>query len=353
MHYDVAIVGGGAVGSEIAYRLSKKGYKVIVFEKKKIAGKRACGGLISTRVMNLRKSDAILNEIKGARIFFPDGRELCIGGDKVRAYVIDREKFDREIAEDAMAEGARYITGYVVRGIKYGEQIEIGDISCDFLIGADGAMSTVAKIFSLGKINYIYAMQGEGKGFDDDYVEVYLSKKLFPGFFGWVIPAGDKTRVGVGVENRMVRKYFNHFAKKIETRNVTYGIIPVGLRKFHKKNIALAGDSAGQVKATSGGGIYTGLMAGKMLADYFPDFERYEKEYMRRVGRELKRCLVARKWFNKIGDEMLNSLYDVLKEEIVLINEYGDIDYPSVIIKELLKRFVLGRWIWREVRRRL
>ena len=59
------------------------------------------------------------------------------------------------------------------------------------------------------------------------------------------------------------------------------------------------------------------------------------------VGKELKRCILIRKVLNKIGDRGLNKIAGIVEENIGLINKYGDIDYPSIVIKEILKRHPL------------
>ena len=46
--FDVAIVGGGPVGSSLAYRLALQGISVAVFDKKKFVGyPLQCAGILS------------------------------------------------------------------------------------------------------------------------------------------------------------------------------------------------------------------------------------------------------------------------------------------------------------------
>ena len=46
--YDAVTVGAGPIGSYIAYRLAKLGYKVLVFERRLMVGDAACcTGIIS------------------------------------------------------------------------------------------------------------------------------------------------------------------------------------------------------------------------------------------------------------------------------------------------------------------
>ena len=72
------------------------------------------------------------------------------------------------------------------------------------IIGADGPNSTVAKNFNMGKISrYASTLVAtiESRFEEPGSVEIYLSKKNFPGFFGWVIPHNESSgEMGVGVQ---------------------------------------------------------------------------------------------------------------------------------------------------------
>ncbi|HEC77208.1 MAG TPA: geranylgeranyl reductase family protein [Thermoplasmatales archaeon] len=341
MRFDVAVVGGSVAGSMSAYELSRRGYKVVVLEKNREIGKKVCGGLVSWRAIKLSKTESVLNDIKGAYVFFPNGKEICIGGDKTHAYVIDRERFDKELAEKAMAEGAEYKLGFKVEKIYEKKLVGKEKIDFDCLIGADGARSFVAEKYEMGRIDYINAIQGESeKKFDDDFVYVYIDKKISPGFFSWIIPDGEKVRIGTGSSEKKLRERFSVFLKRLNAsaENIKSALIPVGMRKFYKKNVVLAGDSAGFVKATSGGGIYASLLSAKILAENFENFKKYRTDFMKKFGKELKKCLIARKIFLKMENEDFNFFADYIKKEIDVINKYGDIDYQTRVAIHFMKK---------------
>ena len=341
--FDFAVIGAGPVGSLVAMELAKKGYKTVVFEEHdEIGFPIKCAGLVSQRVIKIH-NEGIVNEIKGAIIVFPNGKEVIIGGNKIHAYVIDRHAFDKSLAEKAMAYGAEYYIGKKVKKLIKNAYFEIEGIKAEHIIGADGPKSMVARKFSLGEINFFNAIQGYGKyEIDKNFVKIFLSNEIAPGFFAWIIPA-EKNRIGLATNKKNVRKYFNAFLKKIgaDVNEITAGLIPFGLRKFFYEKVAIAGDAAGQVKATSGGGLYTGMMASIILANNAENFANYEKEYMKNIGKELKRCIIMRKIMNKMNDEKLNRMASIIEENIDLINKYGDIDYPSIVVKEIIKRHPL------------
>ncbi len=345
--HDAIIVGAGPAGSMAALEMARSGYRVAVFEEhEKIGEPVRCAGLVSERVIDMHR-DAILNRIDGAEIIFPDGRKIEIEK-KGHAYVIDRAEFDRSIAELAMAEGADYFLGKRVKNIGKGEYFKIEEIKANLLVGADGANSIVAELFNSGKMEYVNAMQAYAKhSMQVERVRVYLNNDFAPGFFAWVIPEDEKNvRAGLGATTRNLSMHFNKFIKvagieKDSIKKLTAGLIPVKLRKFVHQNIALTGDAAGQTKPTSGGGLYTGMMGAKMLAENVENIKEYERRYMEKIGRELKRGATLRRIFVKMNNRMLNLAGKMLENDTGIINKYGDIDYASIVVKELVKKHVL------------
>jgi len=336
--FDFAIIGGGPAGSMAAWQLAKKGYKTIVFEEHAAIGIPVrCAGLVSKNVIKMH-DDGIVNEIKGATIIFPNGKEIVIGGDKTHAFVIDRQIFDSGLAEKAMAEGAEYLFQKKVKKIARHEYFKVEEIKARYVIGADGPNSMVASQFNMGKIKFFNAIQGYGKRIDDEFVKVYISNEIAPGFFAWIVPA-DETRIGLATTKRGIRKYFYIFLKKVgmDAKKIIAALIPFGMRRLQKDGIALVGDAAGQVKATSGGGIYAALTAANILASCGENFEKYEKEFMKGFGKEIKRTIAMRKIVNSFNDKIWNKMAGIVEKNIDLINKYGDIDYPSIVVKEIMK----------------
>lgn len=341
MRYDAAIVGAGAAGSMVAYLLARKGYRIIVLEKNRAVGGKVCGGLVSERVIRLSGTEAVTNEIRGADVVFPDGRCVRIGGDRTHAYVIDRSAFDRELAERAEAEGATFRMGVRVAHMSPHRITGNIDVSYDVLIGADGAQSTVARRFDMGNVSSINTIQGEIPASGDDrFARIYLDTRISPGFFSWCIPDGEKTRVGLGSTERGLRRRLDAFAAKLSTdvHRARGALIPVGMRALWKENVVLVGDAAGQVKATSGGGLYPLLCAAHLLAGHFGDGAGYQREFMRGFGRELKRALWARRIFEKLSNDDFIYLGRYVEEEAELIARHGDIDYQSRVAMAFIKR---------------
>jgi len=286
---DVAIVGGGPIGGHVAERIAEKNYKVAVFEKNKQIGiPLNCAGLITPKVfefLDFKKELVLQNKIKGANIHSPSDHILTIGGNKTHALVIDRTKFDKEIINKAEEKGANIFIGSKVLSVQRNKShIELktsqkNDVKCKLLIGADGPYSMVRDRFLFSEpAEFLRGVGAEvtDVSLDPNFVEIFVGKSVAPGFFAWIIPTnkdGTKARIGLCVDEKAPnspKHYFTNFLKNKQTskflkdvkitKNIG-GIVPLGmLKKTCQNNVMLVGDAAAQVKSTSGGGIYPGLL---------------------------------------------------------------------------------------------
>lgn len=363
------------MGSFAADMISKKGWRVALIEEhRKIGIPVQCAGLVTPRVFELvDKKLTVVNRIRGAEIYSPSGRELLIDGKETKAVVLDRAAFDREIAKDALFHGATSFLGSTALNAerrKDGVELSVQTpdkllkINCKILIGADGIRSNVAKWFKLPRAESIV------RGFEAELVEVdcdprfakiFVGNHVAPGFFSWIIPSGEATRVGLCVEKGSAYHYFNkmfqsgessRFLKNSRTISFVAGAIPFGLlRRTAADNVMIVGDAACQAKASTGGGVYTGLVASKLCADTAllaleaDDFsqrflKRYHRNWKKAIGKELKRGLFAHKIYRDLTDEQMEKIFDLLDNEEILelISEKGDMTFPSNIGKHLLKK---------------
>ncbi len=378
--YDVAIVGGGPIGGYTAKKIASKGYKVAILETKKEIGiPLKCAGLVTERVfdfVNIPKQNIVQNKIKGARIHSPSGKILSIGGDKVHALVIDRENFDKEIIKNATNCGAKlYLENKVTAVHKTKSHIEIKtsqniDIKCKLLIGADGPYSKIRGQFSLSQPTEILRGIGEeitNTTLDPDFVEIFVGKNIAPGFFAWIIPTnkdGTEARIGLCTKQDASHPPNYYFSKFLEnsqtqpflnkskiTKNIG-GVVPLGTPKeTYASNILLVGDAAAQVKPTSGGGIYTGLLCAghcstvavdALQKNNFTDvlLKKYQKLWQNDIGRELSRGMKFRRVFINLTDKQMDKYIEKFNNPKIIetINRYGDIDYPSKLVKPLITK---------------
>ena len=159
----------------------------------------------------------------------------------------------------------------------------------------------VADCFGFPKISsFVASMQGNFRfaSRDPHQTAIYLSARDFPGFFGWVIPINEyeaKIGVGVSLPDHPLKYYRRFLARLGVPSKPSYefaAVIPTSVRKktAAKKsgyNVLLAGDAAGQVKATTGGGVFFGSQCGFLAGKYSDDPQKYEQEWRRKYGLDL------------------------------------------------------------------
>jgi geranylgeranyl reductase family protein len=376
--FDVGIVGGGPIGSFVAKQIASKGFNTAIFEEhKKIGEPINCAGLVSPRIfdiINEKKEGIIQNKIYGANIHSPSGNIISIGGNKIHALVIDRAKLDNIVADSSIKNGAFLsLESKIISGKRKQDRINIRvkqdqkfeNIQCKLVIGADGARSPVRKIFNFPQpIELLYSIGAEiiNTQLDPNYVEIYLGRSIAPGFFAWIIPtneSGTEARIGLCVDNnykKSLKKCFSNLLKTKELESVGIlkklgGTIPLGpLKETVESNIMLVGDAAAQVKPTSGGGIYPGLVCANHCASVAiqalinndtskRSLLKYHSLWTREIGRELSLGMRFRNFFKNLDDKKIDSIIDLLNNNkaIEVIKDHGDIDFPSKLILPLLK----------------
>jgi len=382
---DIVVVGGGPAGAVAAKAAAEAeaGVKVLLIEEDSQAGRPVkCTGLISTCTLAEAGMDpgsrVILREITGAFIYGPDGREIAIGGGEIKAYVIDRAGFDRELLKQAAATGIQVKTGVRAVGlqrsgttatsignrntlrIRKNSAAEEQEIKAKVIIGADGPYSRIRTWAGLPPPQkMLYGIQAIAyyRPKREDFVEVLLGRNVAPNFFAWVVPASDGVaRVGLATdEGKLARPYLERLlrSKGIGIKEILEfqgGTIPIGpAERTVADNILLVGDAAGQAKPTSGGGIYTGMVcakiAGKLAAKAviqgdFSLLAEYEARWRERLEGELRFGMLAHHILSKLTDSDLNRILAVIDdpEMLEVITEYGDIDYPSKLARQLIKR---------------
>jgi digeranylgeranylglycerophospholipid reductase len=376
--YDIAIAGGGPVGCFVAEQLASNGRHVAVFEEHSSIGEPVhCAGLVTKRVFDISKcsqAGIVQNKIHGAVIHSPGGSILTIGGETMHGLVINRQRFDETLSQNAQTAGVELITGCkVVSAKKQENHITLTiqqnkqtlPVRCNILIGADGPHSNIRKIF--GFPHPIEMLHGIGAELSDTaldplFVHIFVGRNIAPGFFAWVIPTntqGTTARIGLCIgkqSNHPLQHYFTTLLQQPLLERTTMmkrfgGAIPLGpLKKTVDDHVMLVGDAAAQVKPTSGGGIYPGLFCATQCAivaeealqkqQFDGEFlKHYHRKWTKEIGRELSLGMRFRKIFTSLTDEQLNKYLEKLnnKKTIEIINTHGDIDYPSRLVLPLIR----------------
>lgn len=376
--YEIIVAGGGPIGCFTAHQLASKGIQVgIIEEHSNIGEPLHCTGLVTKRVFDIThcsKAGIIQNKIYGAHIHSPDGTTLTIGGEKIQALVIDRQRFDKKLAQTSQRAGVDLLTENkiisakkknhtVILSIKKKEQLK--KINCQLLIGADGANSKIRSIFRFPKPTEILKginAELHDAILDPRFVHIFVGENIAPGFFAWIIPTnihGTTARIGLGIKSHSLYSIQHYFTKLLQQsllQGTTImkrfgGLLPLGpLKKTVVDNVMLVGDAAAQVKPTSGGGLYPGLLCGKHCV-FFAEkafkqqkfgaqfLKQYHMKWIKDIGRELSKGMIFRKIFTNLTDDQFNKFLKKLNNSKILdiINNFGDIDYPSRLAVPLLK----------------
>jgi digeranylgeranylglycerophospholipid reductase len=264
----IAIIGAGPIGCYTAKILAEKGFNVSVYEEDKSIGLPIrCTGLLSDYIPQLKLTKDIIQNKINKIIVKTKNNSLSIDLKKPEL-IICRKKFDNHIAKLAKNVGVKFYLKH--KFIKYENNIIYFEnkkkIKTDYLIGADGPNSKVRKLINNNKSNFWVGIQADEIGkYEKDTINVYLSEE-FKDFFAWKVPVNENiSRVGFASKTR------NQKAEKIlKIKNLTGGIIPIYEPNLNvvKNNIALVGDAATHVKATTGGGLMQGIITSEEIIDY-------------------------------------------------------------------------------------
>ena len=323
------IVGAGAVG---CYLGKKLGDETIV-ELRAKPFEKTCGGLFSRNIkkLDIDLCDSVENEVKGAR-FFSDNETFEVKTKDTQAYVVDRFAFQKTLIQDAENEGCK---------IEYGKSWT----NDGYVLGADGAYSSLMNSCGIRR-NYFncYQMECElREKIDSEYVELHFGK-FAPGFFGWVIPFDEKrVRIGLGCTKGNPADHFRTFSKKFKIAKATKpqaAMIPIyDGKKTVFGNKALVGDAAGQVKASSGGGVVIGCGCAEILATAVKkdNLQYYEKEWRKEYSGILNDHLLVRKVLNHVNYDRFLRLANE-KDLGSLAERFGDMEDTRALKKALLSR---------------
>ncbi len=373
MDYDVIVVGAGPVGSTFARNIAKKGFKVLILEKKiQIGQPLQCAGLLGTsiRKINDLPKHVIINEVFGANIYSPSSNRLYVNKNEPHAYVIDRIKYDDYLSKEAINAGADILFKHNVmnvdskRGIvTFKNSGGINQLSARIIIGADGPNSIVSKSIN-SSAEHMKAAQYLIKlndAINTDNVNLYLNNYLAPGF-KWFIPIDNHhMRFGVfgNYDYKTLTNQLNNLLKIKKEYNPVilekyYGKIPIFSpnKKIYENRVLLLGDAASQTKPTTGGGLVLAFNCSKIAVGIVErnleqknniNLKDYQSLYKKFFFNELKVQKKISNIFASLTDSDLDNLFIKLNEKNVekIISDIGDIDSQSFLLKELFKTGVL------------
>ncbi|MFC1905915.1 geranylgeranyl reductase family protein [Chloroflexota bacterium] len=375
---DVIVAGAGPVGSHVACKLAEQGYSVAVFEEHNTIGEPVqCTGIIGRECIERYHipQEVVLFESKSAKFFSPSGKYLRLAKDEVQAYIVDRTAMDLHLAHKAQNDGAQYYLSSKVGDVRTNGTKVVLDIKAEgvstslesrALVVTSGFGTKLPYKLRMGRVgDWVAGAQMEVEINGVDEVEVYLSQNIAPGFFGWLVPTG-KNRGLVGLFSRKApRRHLDRFIESLRSQGkitakgrITSGGIPLRpLPKTYAERVLVVGDAAGQVKPTTGGGVYYGFICADIAVDVLSKafdsddfsakaFSLYQKIWKKAIGKELKIGYWARRVYERLSDRQIELMLRILESrgihEAMLNSDQMRFDWHGGLLLKWLK--YIGPW---------
>ncbi len=329
--YDVVVAGGSIAGLTFAAEAAKRGIKVLVAEEHMEIGEpEKCDGLVSLR--GLRRygyapdKGVVQNRIASGVVHFPSGIEVAVNATALEVVVLDRSEYDKQVAQKAESWGASLKLGSragEIRESAGGVSVKVGGeaVEASYYIDATGpASSPRSGIIPAAKYEI------EADWIRERSAEVFLDSEKYPGFFAWVIPCGSRL-AKVGAAGRGINAFAVLDALLADKphrvlRKVAAPIYVGGpSRTFAKGRRIFVGESSGQVKATTAGGIMTSIAGAVIAARWVSDavqlgdpslVSRYQTDWESRFLKEMKKMLRLRRVFENLTNRDLDSLVSAI-----------------------------------------
>lgn len=347
--FDVVIVGAGPAGTSCALALRDANLKVALIDKDRFPRNKTCGDAIPGPSLKVLKSilpegklsfDAFTAKqaITSSLIYTSKGKKIEVSW-KAEAYNSTRTDFDNFLLELVKTHTDTSIfEGVHIDTIECNEKVTIKgknsdfEISCNVVIGADGANSIVSRAFSVastGKSKSAVAVRAYYESVDcPEHVNEFYLLKTIPGYF-WIFPLTEgKYNVGIGLLGNDTAE------QKIDIKQAMQDVIeqhPIISKKFsgakalskvegfglplggEKRTISgphflLIGDAAWLIDPLQGHGIDKAMKSGVLAAEQVKTcvqqhnfsaigMAAYDAAIEQSIGKELKKNLRLMRFF--------------------------------------------------------
>ena len=327
--HDVAVVGAGPAGSTAARALAEAGRDVILLDEND--GPRCgvvCTGIVggeAFRRFDLPR-EAVVDTVPEAKFFSPSGVEVPYQPGEPLARVVDRTTFDGGLTAGAVDAGAELRRGFAARGV---EKSEAGVTVTGETSGGEDSVRARALVVATGHQRWLH--EEAGVGTPEDYVhgvhadlpfrdleaaELFFGNDLAPGYFAWAVPFDDHARLGLLVPQG-ARQLFDRLLEvesvrdrvafegdleswrdEARSRLRSRAIVQGAVTPSYSHRVLAVGEAAGQVKTTTAGGIYYGMIGAELAAETLDGALAEDRLDDRRLS------VYEDRWLDEIGDEL-------------------------------------------------
>ncbi|MHB1153331.1 MAG: FAD-binding protein [Eubacteriales bacterium] len=328
--YDIAIIGSGPAGSNLARLIGEK-YKVLLIDKRDLENEnpknhisKCCGGLLAPDAQKMIAKlglgipkDVLVNP----QLFAVRTIDLTNNLERLyqRFYFnMDREKFDRWLVSILPSGVDRKFNAHFKSFIKIPEGYQINYIyngqamsaKTRIIVGADGANSGIRKMVGNDKTipeKYISIQEWFECEHQIPYFTAIFDEEISD-FYSWIIPKENYLLLGSALKpgmdakknygilkTKLARLGFN-FDIKVKTEGA-YIYRPGKSSHFYtgRDNIALVGEAAGAISPSSAEGISYALKSSLYLAQSLEEgTDGFLDRYKQRV-RDIRLNLLFKK----------------------------------------------------------
>ena len=357
--YDVLVIGAGPGGSVAARNLAKRGFSVLLVEKREKIGFPVRCGEASTKLDRLQEEfgpidpDCIETELNGLFVYGPGGIELDCKMPGV-GVMLNREKFDPWLAHLAEMDGAEVETfaraaavGNVENGFRTVSVVTARGtetVRAKMVIAADGVESRIGRMAGLDSIQKQGTtctgvdIQVRGLLTRPDYLTFWQGADYINNGYIWSFPKAKSgvTNFGAGflvsdVKDKCIEdvafEWLHRLFPKAEVveNHVVGGLVPVSGNLPHtvKDHLLLVGDAAHHTNPLTGGGIATAMRGGLLAAEVVgtglrlgnlsEDYLRlYENLCMRSFGKKHLQIMKFRRFLTSRNREDQIRLYKII-----------------------------------------
>jgi flavin-dependent dehydrogenase len=316
MTYDIAIIGAGLAGLQCARLLGTRGLRVVLIDRK-----ASVSSPVQTTGIFVRKTweDFPLPEeqlgppIRDVVLYSPAFRTLALRAKRDEFRVGRMAWLYLYLLEQCTRAGVEWMPDTRVLGIDdHCVLTSRGHVGARFIVGADGARSSIAPQLGLDRNREMLLGLEEivPPVSRERVLHCFLDPKLAPGYIGWLANDGEEAHLGVAgyrdgwdparALQALRRTLPFSVGKPIERRG---GWIPVNgiLRNISNERGLLIGDAAGAVSPLTAGGLDGAMrlsaFAAEVIASYFDSGDaRVLRQYS---GAPFQARFIARRWMRR------------------------------------------------------
>lgn len=305
-HADLIVLGGGLAGLVSAIDLRRRGYSVLLFEKKKYPFHRVCGEYISNEVkpylerLGIFPHELAPTDIRNFSISSTEGKlaqcQMSMGG-----FGISRFSFDNYLYQKALSLGVEIYCGTVVKDVTFiDNQFEVYTSNKQMfrsrvVIGAFGKRSVLDKNLQRGFMKHRSEYIGIKHHFSGDFPSDLVSLHNFKGgYCGLSKVEDDKINLCFLTKTEVFKKYSSiqdfehrhlsqnpHLRTFLQTANSLFDPLVISQVYFNSKSlvedhILMCGDAAGLIHPLCGNGMAIAIHSAAICARHADDFLKGE-----------------------------------------------------------------------------